>query len=82
MLESLQGHQDADRHRRSPSLGFFGEALSEALLDGVNESLPWEGIGPLPHGITVRNEGRPLSGRADTTQPMVKIASKTPVRLS
>src|SRR5512145_1079191 len=82
MLEDLEGQQDADRHRSPPPCGRFRETCSETLLNGMHQSVPREGIGPLPNGIAVRNEVRHVQGGADTTQPMLKRVHKTHLRLS
>jgi len=78
VLQQFQGQQHAGRYRRTAPRGALcGKASGNALLDGLDHRVPWEGIGPQAHGMGLGDKLGSLEVRTASDEPVLKVAQDT-----
>ena len=74
VFEQLQREQDARRDRAAATMGAFGEAAGNALLNGCDQLGPGTRIGPPTDGIGFGDDIGNLEAGSATAEPMLKVA--------
>src|SRR5262249_13343376 len=78
VFQQFQGQQHAGRYwRTAPRGALFGKASGKALLDGLDHSVPREGIGPQANGVGLRYERGSLEARTASDEPVLQVAQAT-----
>ena len=78
VFQQFQGQQHAGRYwRTAPRGALCGKASGKALLDGLDHSVPREGIGPQANGVGLRYERGSLEVRTASDEPVLQVAQAT-----